>query len=399
MNKMKTASSALIKNINKSIVFDAVKLNEPISRAQISKEKGLNKATVSKMVTELIKESLVCEKGEGVSSGGRKPVLLYFNNLAGFSIGIDLGVNYITGLLTDLNGFIIERTSVSTQSTETDHVFSILINVIKKLKHNAPTSPYGIIGIGIGVPGRVNREGNILFAPNLNWNNVQLTKQIKNVFHIPVKVINEANAGAHGEHKLGAGENINNQIYISIGIGIGTGIIINQQLYEGAFGMSGEMGHFSIDVHGEKCTCGNRGCWELYASEYALVSLASNMDITDSEDNIDMNYLLVEAQKGNSTVLEILNKLGENIGFGLINIINTLDPNTIIIGNRISKFEEWISEPLCRVIHERIPEYDNYNKADIRFSKLKEDAVALGMNLFAISDFFKEKQLDLTNFD
>src|SRR5699024_4066912 len=149
--------------------------NEPIWRAQISKKSGLTKATVSKMISELIEESLISEKGAGVSSVGRKPVLLSFNNQAGFSIGIDLGVNYITGLLTDLNGFIIERTSISIQSTEKSRVFSNLINVIKKLKHSSLASPYGIVGIGIGVPGRVDRECNIFFAPNLNWSNVQLT--------------------------------------------------------------------------------------------------------------------------------------------------------------------------------------------------------------------------------
>lgn len=393
---MKIASNTLIKNINKSIVFDAIKLNKLISRAQIAKESNLNKATVSKLVSELIEESLIKEEGEGVSSGGRKPVMLYFNNQAGFSIGIDLGVNYINGLLTDLNGEILKETRISFQSTEVGYVFKIIINVIENLINNAPDSPYGIVGIGIGVPGKVNKEGNILFAPNLNWSNVQFNKKIEDIFHIPVKIMNEANAGAHGEHILGAGKNINNQVYISIGIGIGSGIIINQRLYEGNFGASGEMGHFSIDVNGKKCSCGNRGCWELYASEKALISSAFDWGLTTNESELDIDYLLNEAKKNNPTVVHILERLGENIGFGLVNIINMLDPNVIIIGNRVSNFEYWISKSIQKVLSERIPNYNPF-QTTIRFSCLEDDAIALGMNLFAITDFLKEKQLDLAH--
>lgn len=396
MKKIKIASNTLIKNINKSIVFDAIKLNRLISRAQIAKENGLNKATVSKLVSELIEESLVKEEGEGASSGGRKPVMLYFNKRAGFSVGIDLGVNYINGLLTDLNGEILKETRVTIHSTEVNYVFKIIINIIEYLINNAPISPYGIVGIGIGVPGKVSREGNIVFAPNLNWSNVQIGEKLENLFHIPVKVINEANAGAHSEHILGAGKNINDQVYISIGIGIGSGIIINQQLYEGTFGASGEMGHFSIDVNGKKCSCGNRGCWELYASEKALISSAFDWGLTTNEGELDIDYLLNEAKKNNPTVVHILEKLGENIGFGLVNIINMLDPNVIIIGNRISKFEYWISESIQKVLSERIPNYNPF-QTTIRFSCLEDDAIALGMNLFAITNFFKEKQLDLAN--
>lgn len=395
MRTTQTASNALIKKINKSIVFETIKLKGPISRAEIAKQRGLNKATVSKMVTELIKESFIKEIGEGQSSGGRKPIMLHFNQNAGYSIGIDLGVNYITGILTDLNGNIVERTQVNLCSTNFLKVLRSINKVIETLKNNSPLSPYGIVGIGIGVPGQINQNGDILFAPNLNWRHINLKEKIEKKHLIPVEIVNEANAGAHGEHILGVGRNIKNQIYISIGIGIGTGIIINHNLYEGSFGTSGEMGHFSINVEGRKCPCGSKGCWELYASEGALLDSALKTNIIDNKQSFDLNVLLAEARMGNSAVLKILEELGENIGYGLVNIINTFDPEIITIGNRIVQFQHWIAPPITKVVQERVSNYSKLNTG-IRFSILKDNAVTLGVNLFTISSFFKKHQLQFT---
>src|SRR5690606_7327310 len=222
MKRPQTEDQSLVKQINKSIVFHTIKNKGPISRAQISKETGLNKATVSTMVSELIQETFIQEIGAGQSSGGRKPVLLYFNQHAGYAIGIDLGVNYILGVLTDLSGNVIGKVTNKLKDTTIDYVTEKIFTAIESLIKQAPESPYGIVGIGIGVPGQVDNEQKVRLAPNLNWKNIDLKKIIEDRFSIPVSIENEANAGAHGEHLYGAGKNIANQIYISIGSGIGT---------------------------------------------------------------------------------------------------------------------------------------------------------------------------------
>lgn len=391
MKSAQTASNRLVKQINKSIVLEAIKTKGPISRAQISKETGLNKATVSTMVSELIKSSFVKEIGEGKSSGGRKPVMLYFNQHAGYSIGIDLGVNYILGILTDLDGDIVEKMTIKLTSTQVESVVGQLYLLIEELMKKAPESPYGIVGIGVGVPGQINQHDMILFAPNLQWENVSLKQMIEERFHIPTVIENEANAGAHGEQLYGAGQHITNQIYVSIGIGIGTGIIINHQLYKGASGISGEMGHFTIDANGRKCSCGSRGCWELYASEKALLVAAQKEKIADS---VDLDILLKEAKEGNPVVLNLLHTLGEHIGIGLVNIINTFNPGAIIIGNRIAKFKNWIKNPMERIIDERLSIYHKEN-TELRFAALGNDSIALGVNSFAITNFFAEHKIQI----
>ncbi|WP_057914659.1 ROK family transcriptional regulator [Peribacillus muralis] len=392
MSSLRTGDQNLVKQINKSIVFHTIQHKAPISRAQISKETGLNKATVSTMVAELIEDHFVYEIGEGQSSGGRKPVMLYLNSHAGYSIGIDLGVNYILGVLTDLSGNITEKITNKLLNTDLSYVTQQIFSIIESLMEKAPKSPYGIIGIGIGVPGHVDPDDHILFAPNLKWENIDFKKIIEEQFHIPTKIENEANAGAHGEQLYGAGKNVTNQVYISIGVGIGTGIIMNHQLYKGVSGISGEMGHMTIDANGRKCPCGNRGCWELYASESALIRSIQQEEIMDENSEEYLDLLLEEAKKGDPKVLQLLNTQGEIIGIGIVNIINTFNPEVIIIGNRMVQFKNWITNPIERTLEERLSLYHK-SSTEIRFSILGDYSTALGASSFSIAGFLSEKKI------
>lgn len=390
MQRPLTGDQSLVKQINKSIVFTTIVGKGPISRAQISKNTGLNKATVSTMAAELIDEQIIYEIGASQSSGGRKPVMLYFNSHAGYAIGVDLGVNYILGVLTDLSGNKMEEVHIPIKKPKFNDVVDSLISVIKTLLIKAPESIYGVVGIGIGVPGIVDKDRKILFAPNLDWSNVSLKDIIEKKFGIPTIIENEANSGAHGEQLYGAGKHISNLIYVSIGIGIGTGIIIDNKLYTGVSGISGEMGHITIEAHGRKCPCGNRGCWELYASEQVILNDAKN--VIKGNADLDLNFLVNEAFKGNPVVLQLLNTLGENIGIGLTNIINTFNPEVIIIGNRISEFKKWITNPIEHILSERLLPYHR-NKTEIRFSELGKHSCALGAASFAITGFLADKKI------
>lgn len=385
---MKTGDQNLVKKINKSIVLNTVQEKCPLSRAAISEITGLNKATVSALVSELIDEKFIYELGPGQSSGGRRPVMLFFNKNAGCSIGIDLGVNYILAIITDLQGNIIKENSIPLHNRESEHVIPELIHFIQQLIIEAPDTPYGIIGIGIGVPGITDAEGKILFAPNLEWSNVNIKEKIENEFHVPVTVDNEANAGSHGEKRYGAGQDVSNLIYISAGIGIGAGIIIDNELYKGASGISGEMGHFTIEANGKKCHCGNRGCWELYASENALLEQARQLpEFRGQSEVIDIDQLIRAADEGDRNVINLFNSIGEYLGIGLTNIVNTFNPEQVIIGNHLSKLRNWINNPIHRILEQRLLPY-HLDALQVKFSKLGIYSCALGSSSFAISNFF-----------
>lgn len=387
MRISQTFNQHVVKKGNKSLVLETIIARSPISRAETANVTGLNKGTVSSLVSELLEEKLINESGPGKSSGGRRPVMLLFNEVAGYSIGIDLGVNYILGVLTDLKGNIRQEELVKFKDLSYEELKTKLFYMIDSLSSSAPPSPYGIVGIGVGVPGTVNKNGEILLAPNLEWRNIHLKALIEEKYNLPVTIENEANAGAYGEQKFGVGKDSNNIIYVSVGIGIGVGLILNGSLYKGNNGFSGELGHMTIEVNGKKCRCGSEGCWELYASEQALVKNAEQSDIKPSfEDEISLENLLMLAENGDSETIKLVEKIGDYLGVGINNIINIFNPEQVIIGNRIASAEKWLKEPLTnRMLKQTL--WFNQKDLKIDFSELSTHSAALGVAAFSVDNF------------
>ncbi|WP_346208076.1 ROK family transcriptional regulator [Caldifermentibacillus hisashii] len=385
--KTLTGNQQLVKQINKTLVLETILHEAPISRADISQKVGLNKGTVSSLVNELLEDQLIYESGPGQSSGGRRPVILLFNEKAGFSIGIDLGVNYILGVLTDLKGNIMVEVNKKLTIRSYEVVIEILKSVISDLINAAPQSHYGIVGIGIGVPGLVNNHGEILVAPNLGWKNINLREEIENSFDIPVFIENEANAGAYGEKLYGAGKENDNILYISAGIGIGVGIVLNGELFYGMNGFSGEAGHMIVHVNGKDCTCGSSGCWELYASEKALLEEAKKLKLTGvTEETLSIELLLELANKGNEDIINLFHSIGMYLGVGINNIINIFNPEQVIIGNRLSMAKEWLEKSIEKFIKNHTMKYHQKDLI-ISFSKHAYYSAAIGVSAQMIDQF------------
>lgn len=372
-----------VKKENKLIVLETIKENYPLSRASIATTTGLNKGTVSSLVSELLHENIIYESGPGESSGGRRPVMLLFNHLAGYSIGIDLGVNYLLGVLTDLEGNICHEKKIQFHKLTYNSIRIKLFEVIDYLIASAPKSTYGIVGIGIGVPGTVSNEGEVLIAPNLGWKNIQLKSALEKKYKLPVSIENEANAGAYGEKLFGVGENHENIIYVSAGIGIGVGLILNGKLYKGNNGFSGELGHMTIELNGAKCRCGNEGCWELYASEQALLNRAQKLQL---KENYTLELLNELAESGNEATIALFEQIGDYLGIGINNIINIFNPHQVIIGNRLSSSKQWLEDSL----NKRVANHTLWFQRDdlqLNFSKLSTHSTALGVAAFSVENF------------
>ncbi|TXC89870.1 ROK family protein [Metabacillus litoralis] len=376
-----TWNQQVVKKNNKALVLQLIIEKEPISRADIAQVSGLNKATVSSLVNELLEEELIFESGPGESSGGRRPVILHFNKASGYAVGIDIGVNYVLCVLTDLKGNIIIEKNQLVKETPYHAIIKIVQNMIHSLIDEMPSSKYGIVGIGIGVPGIVNKEGAVLLAPNLGWKNIMLKKDLEDLFQVPVIIENEANAGAFGEQQFGAGQDYQNIIYISAGIGIGVGIILNKELYQGKDGFSGEMGHMIIDVNGKLCNCGSKGCWEAYASENALLEMAGETSET-------LESLIKLAENQNKNAEELFEKIGQYLGFGINNVINTFNPDQVIIGNRLALAKNWIEQPVITTIKNHTLSH-HQKELQLHFSKLGKYSTALGVSAFVVESFIK----------
>lgn len=380
----------LVKVNNKQKILQAIQTHAPISRADIAQMLELTKGTVSSLVNELLEAKITYESGPGESSGGRRPVLLLFNEKAGYSIGIDLGVNYILGVLTDLNGEIIHEQKQTIHQTDYPYVLNKLRQTIQELIASAPDSPYGVVGIGIGVPGIVDNEGIILLAPNLGWKNIDLQQDLAQEFNLPITIENEANAGANGEKQFGAGQAFDHLIYISAGIGIGVGLILNGELYRGANGFSGEMGHMMIEKEGKVCRCGSKGCWELYASENALIQNA----IRIGEQEETTLEALIEKAETDEAIRDLFHEIGAYLGIGITNISNTFNPEQIIIGNRLAIAKDLLQESITENIAVHTLKYNQAN-LKISFSELAFYSAALGASAYAIESFLNLQDANL----
>lgn len=386
-----TGDQQLIKKMNKSIVLDTIRQQQPLSRADIAAAIGLNKATVSSLVAELIDSRLVTEIGPGESSGGRKPTLLLFNKHAGYAVGVDIRVHDLFVVIVDLEGHIIREKNVPLADYSPDSVINQIKSTVSLLCRKLPDTPYGVVGIGIGVPGLVNESSKVVSAPNLGWNNVDLAGSLGSGFGQHIYIDNEANAGAIGEKLFGAGLHSRDMVYLSIGIGIGSGIIVGGQLYRGTSNFSGEVGHMTIAENGPLCRCGNHGCWETLASEKALLDRAAQI-WGDQAPTIER--VLKQIEEGDSRAVTLLDEIGTQLGVGLANLVNILNPEMIVIGNRLSLAGKQLEDAMLRSIESRSLSYHR-KKTQVEFAKLGISSTALGAASMPITAFLTDPDVNV----
>ncbi|MGG1691256.1 ROK family transcriptional regulator [Heyndrickxia ginsengihumi] len=385
---MNTADQSFVKIHNQKIILNNIIHHYPVSRAKLSQMTKLNKATISSQTASLIEKKLVTEIGTGSSSGGRKPVMLVFNKDAGYAIGVDIGVTYMLTMLTDLEGNMIYSDYIELEDNSFEAVEPILLERIELVSKKAPLSPYGIIGIGVGIHGFVNREEMVIFTPNSKWKDVNLKKILEERFRCPVLIDNEANTGAYGEKLFGAIRQCKNSVYVSLGIGIGLGIVVNDELYRGTEGFSGEMGHMTIDFNGKQCGCGNQGCWELYASEKAFYQ---NLSHLKNVEKVTLEQASKWIQENDGDALKALKEFGYYVGVGLTNIINTFNPEAIVIRSNLIESNPIVLNWIQSTISSRISRYVHQSH-QIYISQLNRNATALGAASLIIQHFLMDSK-------
>jgi predicted NBD/HSP70 family sugar kinase len=363
---MITGSKELIRDINTSLVTKIIIDKGPISRASISKELGLTKATISAIVQNLLDKHLVEEIGTANIPSGRKPVLLKFCYECGYAISIDVSATHISVLTAHLGGGNCNLIQYPA-SNKRETIITELIHCIEEQMKHIPPSPYGIVGITLGIHGITNNN-EVIFTPYSPYSDIDFKNELEKHFDIPVLIENEANLSILGEfifhYPLG------NMVGISVHSGIGLGIIINGELYHGLNGYAGEFGHTIIVVDGRPCPCGNSGCFEQYASERALLAeLAKRKHL--NHVSIDDFVKLYTIQDEDS--IYIMNLFVKYISIGIRNIINTLNPELILINSSFTMNFPNIIEDIKSSITSKI-----HKPCNILPSKLQDMSILLG---------------------
>jgi len=328
---MVTGSKELIRDINSTLVLETIINSKPISRASISKELGLTKATISAIVQELINKDLVIEIGSDDTSLGRKPILLSFNKRAGHIICVDIGVETISALLTDLQGEECSLRQIKNPKRN-DTIINSLCDLIGNMKPENKNSTYGLVGITLGIHG-VIFDNKVSFAPYYNLAGVDLADALEQHFHTPVFLENEANLSVLGEKTFMYDyPNIAN---ISVHSGIGLGILINNDLYTGYNGRAGEFGHTIVEIEGKECPCGNHGCLEQYVSERVLLN-----DFARQKGfvSVDFETFASMYQTGDKDAIAIIEKFIKYMSVCVNNVLNAYNPDIVIINSSFTIF-------------------------------------------------------------
>lgn len=364
---MPVSDKRQIREMNENLVMNIIISEKTISRADISKNSGLNKASVSSIVSTFIEKNLVKELGSGESAGGRKPIMVSLDEKCGASLFIDLGENYIKYILSYLDGVEILKKETITFKITKKNIIRRLSKIIKENIDEMPTTNYGIIGICIAVHGIVDNN-KVLFSPFYNIESLNIKEDLEIAFNIPVHLENEANLSALGENMYN--ENKDSLISISVHTGIGAGIILNNELYKGTGGYAGEIGHMIAILNGRKCSCGNKGCIEKYASESSILKLYSKKKNLNelSFEVFQNNYLLNE-----KLALETMDIFIKFISIAINNLITTFNPKIIIINSRFTNEIVGITNKIRNNLA-----YKMNNDTILKSSKLKENSILLG---------------------
>ncbi len=326
---MQKINSENMKQSNTTLILQVIAQDRSISRADISRKTGLNKATVSEITKELINKKQVIETGDSKQTGGRKAKILTFNKSAATLFAIDFEIDCMVAVITDLYGNFIYKKQTKVISKNYDDNIKLLYRVIDDLLENNPETPFGVMGLALSVRGLVAKDGVLKYMPYYEWNNVDIKKLIEGAYNIPTTIGNDADLFAVGENLLG--HNAENFLGINISSGVGLGAVINGEIYRGADGFAGEIGHMIVEPSGKKCTCGNAGCLEQYVSEQAIVRDISIAK--DKEQNIDDFIELVnqedeEAQKIYSDFIYYM-------AIALNNVANLFNPYAVVIYSEI----------------------------------------------------------------
>jgi N-acetylglucosamine repressor len=384
-SKPNKATHQQTKTHNSRLVFETILNHDKISRAEVARMTGLTRTTVSDVVSNLIEKELALEVGLGISVGGKIPILLSVNPNGRHMIGIDLGDTEFRGAIVNLRGEIIHTMSLALENRDGEEALELAHALIVQLM-TAATRP--ILGIGIGAPGIIDSQnGKVLWAVNLNWHDLPLRQLFQERHGLPVYIANDSQVGALAERMYGAHKNIDNLVVINVGRGLGAGIILHGELFQGDGYGAGEIGHVTVVPNGRACRCGNAGCLETVASNASILmqaqAAASRKDsaflsrYADSPDTITAEVLRQAYEAGDGVVREILQAAGHYLGIAIANLVSIVNVKKVLIAGGGARLDG----TLLHIIRQEV--YSHYparlaQQLEIETATLGDHSILLG---------------------
>ena len=393
-------STKELRKLNQHRILRAIYFNEPVSRQDLREYTDLSTATITNLTAKLIAEGIVVEAGTVESQGGRPRVLLTINKEYGYFIGVDLGETHIRFELFDIKMELKQSITywLDEECIQPEEVIEKIVAGYQVLLADSGLPEDKIIGIGIGVPGVVERDGGIsVVAPNWGWHNVSLLSQLKEKI-APLTILdNGAKAMSLAEMWFGTGKGYDNLIALLIGTGVGTGIIWNGLLLRGLTNSAGEWGHTTLALDGRPCRCGGKGCLETYIGANGIAQTlresVPDSPILNSENQLRLlQNIAMAVEQGEESARWVIRETTRFLGAGIANLINLYNPRLIVLGG-------WVSDLLAPYFLEQLPEFvaqyalqRPLAATEILASQLGENAIAMGSACLVLEDFLNGRR-------
>jgi predicted NBD/HSP70 family sugar kinase len=392
----------LIRAMNRSIVLNVIKTYGPIARAEVARQTGLSPATVTGITAELIDEDLVFEKDLGDSSGGRRPILLAINPSGGYVIGIKLTETQAIGALTDLEATVIVKRTDNLHGRDPEMIVKQLSLLVSELLQIAGLPKKKLLGVGVGLAGIVDSEqGMLRQSPFFGWRDLPLGDMLQAQVRVPVHVDNDVNTLTLAEMWFGGGQGIDSFLIVTVGRGVGLGIVVNGQFYRGSRGGAGEFGHTVIDPEGPTCECGKRGCLEAYVGDPGLLRMATEAANRGEIHGpiTSMIDLLTKAQAGDAGARAVFAHAGDILGQGIANLLNIFNPQKIIISGEGTRAGDLLFSPMHEAIARNVMP-GLAKDTSIQIDAWGDDAWARGAASLVLHELFesplnRERESDL----
>ncbi len=357
-----------------------------ISRADIARRAELSRSTVSEIVEQLLASGLVAEAGEGVSRGGRRPIVLEFQDGVCSILGVDIGASHISVVLTDLRGKVLawHHRDFPARS-DPSGTGRLVFDLCDACLTEAGVRRARLLGIGLAVPSPVDpRDPERLSSVALpSWGGRIDIESFRTRYGVPVLVDNDANLGALAEHWWGWARQLADFAYIKVATGIGSGHFVNGGIYRGSSGVAGEMGHVAIDPNGALCNCGNRGCLQTYIGSQALVArtraLAPGYPRSPLAAIAEPTITQLEdaALADDPLALQVVREAADYLGIAIAGMLNLMNPAAVIIGGGIARLGDRLLSPLRETVLRRTF-VSAAAASEIRTSDLGPQDVAIG---------------------
>ncbi|MBD3220476.1 ROK family protein, partial [bacterium] len=370
-----------------------------VSRAEIAQQAGLSRSTVSDVVGELLPTGLVAEVGVGESRGGRRPIILEFQDDAAVILGVDMGATHVGAVVTDLRGRVLDWRSKEHPVRSDPEGTRALVVELGDACLAAVGEARPLVGIGVAVPSPVDpsRPDRLSEVVLPAWRGELGLESLGEKLGVPLMVDNDANLGALAEHWWGAGRGVDDFAYIKVGTGVGSGYVIGGEIYRGATGVAGEIGHLAIAPQGKPCVCGLRGCLVTLVGAEALVQRTGELLASYPDSDLAGRALTIDAIEnaalaGDALARRVATEAAENLGIAVAGLLNLMNPSMVVLGGGLAGLGELLLEPVRETVGQRTL-VSLVSAAELRTSCLGPQSVAVGAATMVLKEALADCRL------